>query len=156
MDKDKIEVLKLLAGIADKESDRIWTRYQIMFYASTGLLAILAWVVQNTGQLRQLGLQSFPVFVSALGLLVAVAWITSIILGRFYERRWFADMDAIIDSDESLKDWIRARNSVQPRVVRPRLTPNIVLLYSLIPGLFFIFWAYTLGRLLVNALCAGL
>lgn len=156
MDKDKVEVLKLLASIADKESDRIWTRYQIMFYASTGLLAILAWVLQNAEQLGPLGLQSFPVFVSALGFLVAVAWLASIILGRFYEKRWFADMDTIIDSDESLKHWVRARNSAQPRVIRLRFVPNIVLLYSLIPGLFLIFWAYTLGRSFVNVLCAGL
>src|SRR2546421_691061 len=54
MDKDEVEVLKLLAGIADKESDHIWTRYQIMFFASIGLLAILAWELQNPNRFAKL------------------------------------------------------------------------------------------------------
>jgi hypothetical protein len=44
-DPRKLDVLKILIEVAEKESDRFWTRHAAMLYVNTGLLAILSVVV---------------------------------------------------------------------------------------------------------------
>lgn len=140
MDNNKLEVLKLLATIADEESNRIWTRYQIMFYANTGLIAIAAWILDKKGTPNNGGFGSYLGFIAVLGMLLAVMWLASVVLGRYYERRLFADIKALIATDQFLREFIRYRNENEPRVSPPRLL-NIVNLYGIIPILFLFFWS---------------
>ena len=39
---DKIEILKLVLTLAEKEADRMWVRYNMMLTANAGLVALMA------------------------------------------------------------------------------------------------------------------
>ena len=143
MDSTDIELLKLLSAIADKESDRIWVRYNAMLVSSTGLIAVFGWLIGQDQHTKQLSLAYAILFLSAIGAALAVTWLLTIVLGRFYEKRWFADMDAIIQGDQSLRRILLARNGASPRVVRPRL-PNVLVLFCSIPAAFLSFWVWAL------------
>ena len=66
-----------------------------MFYASTGLVAIGAWMLEKVARLQSLGFGWLPTFVAVLGIVIAAAWVGSMVLGRFYEERLFADMQSL-------------------------------------------------------------
>jgi hypothetical protein len=158
MEANTLEVLKMLATIADNESDRILQRFNYMLISSTGLAGAFSWLNEQQGRLRPMSLGWLMLFLGIMGALLAVAWLLSMILGRFYEKRWFLDMDEIIKNDPELKSLIRARSSEGARIVRPNIS-NVLVLYCLIPSGFLLFWlgvCFVSARLLFEADCRQL
>lgn len=107
---DKIEILKLVLDSAEKEADRMWLRYSVMLTANAGLIALLSFQLDQPTILAWI--------ISLLGIILSIAWYYLIVLSYYYERRWFADAQAIIESNELLRKYLRARSS-NPRISRP-------------------------------------
>ena len=74
MDRDKLEILKLLALFAEKESDRAWVRYATMLYANTGMIAILSLILGSEFLSNRFAFV-FIVILSLVGIVSAIAWL---------------------------------------------------------------------------------
>ena len=107
----KMEILKLLADIAEREADRMWTRYMSFFYINTALIGIIT-IAPELNRVLIAG------FFAPLGFVTSVAWLKIIPLSFFYQDRWIRDMKVLIDSDATLRLWIMARGDT-PRTPRP-------------------------------------
>jgi hypothetical protein len=56
----------------------------------------------------------------------------------YYEHRWHADMDYLIESEDFLKEWIRGRSS--PRISKPFKRIGGYFIIQIIPSCYFILW----------------
>lgn len=101
---EKIEILKILIDLSEKESDRWLSRYSTWLYADTGLLVILP-LILDTGLFIAMLLPAF------LGVAISISWLMVNNASYFYQNRWHADMEALIKSDENLSEWIRGRTN---------------------------------------------
>ena len=129
--KDKLEVLKLVSDLAERESDRSWVRYSMMLYANTGILAILTYALQSQRWIN-VALPSF------MGVIMSYAWLKTNGASYYYEHRWHADMEAIIKSDKTLRTWVKGRNS--PRIAKPFRNRSGMFYFNIVPTCFLLFW----------------
>jgi hypothetical protein len=138
---DKLEILKVLVELAEKESNRSWVRYSMMLYSSTGLLAVLSVTVSD-------GLSLISLLPSVSGIVIAIAWLRINILSYYYEHRWHADIEALIESDETFRQWIRGRN--QPRIPRPLRSRSALAYFNTVPAAFLVLWASVIILVIVT------
>jgi len=130
---DKMQIMRVLIDLAEKESDRFWTRYQTILYANTGLIAILSLIWSISFSL-------LLIIPSALGVITSIAWLKINAVSHFYEHRWHRDMEELIKSDDMLSEWVRGRN--RPRIPRPHKSG--LCLFNLVPFAFLSFWVVIL------------
>lgn len=126
--KEKVDLLKLLIDTGEKESDRSWTRYSVMLYANTGLVAI----VSLAATIKAPAIAILP---SVLGLWCSIVWFRMGRLSYYYTHRWHADVMSLVASDEFLSEYVRARNN--PRIDRPG---SRFVRWSTVPVSFSITW----------------
>ncbi|MFH0909073.1 MAG: hypothetical protein V1929_09950 [bacterium] len=127
---DRLQLLSALNESARKEAELMWTRFQAMLFASTGLIAILAFALEK--QLLWLIYAT-----SILGIVFAVVWIQIMRLSRYYYDRWQLDADALVRSDDELREWVRGR--IDPRLSKPT-RPRATTYAAALPVAFLIGW----------------
>jgi ABC-type anion transport system duplicated permease subunit len=110
MGDKNISLLVMLTDLANKEADLLWTRYSAMLYASTGLVGILSFALEQQ-------LKSIAVGCAILGLIFALVWIQLIRLSSYYYQRWQMDADYLVSKDEKLSEIVRGR--INPRLKQP-------------------------------------
>jgi hypothetical protein len=124
-----LEVFKILVELAEKESDRMWTRYTVMLYCNTALMAALSAAVALRSPWATLG----P---SIIGTVVTTAWIQIHRMSYFHQNRWIADMVALADEEPILARYIRGHTN--PRVKPP--LKEIKALALSVPAAFMAVW----------------
>jgi len=138
----KMEILKVVVDLAEKESDRGWTRYSMMLYSSSAMVGILAFAANPQS--------NFPnILASTFGLSIAVVWLFVNRASRFYERRWHLDFDAIVNSDRTLSKWVRGR--IEPRLHWPLGDKSGTFFFNMLPVAFLILWVSILLREIILA-----
>lgn len=136
MDPNKLELAKFLSSVAESETNRGWTRFSTLLYVNTALLGMLAFA---------LTVRASPAsgLFALMGCVISVAWLRLVQASFFLDHRWLRDLEEIIQSDEFLKEWVRARSS-SPRLKRVvSANANQKLLYT-VPGAFLAFWVLVL------------
>ena len=128
----EVRNIKLVVELAEKESNRSWARYSVMFFASIGVLAVQLLIARS-------GLSWINAIPCLVGMVASIVWIKLNKFSRYYENRWNADIEAIIASDKTLFEWVRGRNL--PRI-RPCFSSKTALFYNnLVPYAFLLLWA---------------
>ena len=141
--QNKLQLLGLLNEWAQKEAALIWSRYQAMLLASTGLVAILSFALEK---------KLFWVIYgsSAVGVILAIVWVQIIQLSQFYYQRWQHDADELVKSENEFSKWVRGR--INPRVEQPsRFSASMYAI--IVPITFFIGWVVVLLSASLGILC---
>ena len=140
---EKLEILKVVADMAEKESARTWTRYAMMLYASIGLLATLF----LTLKVGMLWVAAVP---SVIGIIVSIAWLKINAFSGSYTKRLHGDMEALVKSDETLQEWVRATNL--PEIRQPFASRKTRFYFNLLPNAFLGIWSFILFAALTSGL----
>jgi len=144
MDRDKFEILKMLTDLAENESDRCWARFHMLLLVNTGLVAALSFSLTGASRLLAVGL-------SLLGITCSWAWLKINVLSDYYEHRWYADVDEVIKSDETLSEWVRGR--IQPRIPKPFRNRGGWFYFNMVPKAFLILWVLVLAVVGIAGVC---
>jgi hypothetical protein len=131
VDEKAISLLALVADLAERESDRGWKRQTMMINASTGLVAILTFSAST-----KILLASLPP--ALVGIAIAIAWLKTNNASYYYEHRWHADMEAVIEANPLLAKWVRGRNRHFPRI--PRNFRSGAIYFNVVPWAFLLLW----------------
>ena len=107
---DKTGIFNVLTTLALKEAELLWVRYTTMLYTNTGLVAILAYALEN----KSTGL---IVGIAVVGVIMSIVWVQMIRLSSYYYQRWQIDADQLVQSDKYLSEVIRGR--LNPRLEKP-------------------------------------
>ncbi len=107
LDKDKLEILKLVADLAERETDRTWRRTGTMLTVNAGLLVLVTVAIEKK-------VPVIVLFVGIFGIILSILWHKIAVMSKFYEKRWHKNMEAIIKSDDTLKQWVTGRNDFRP------------------------------------------
>ena len=134
---NNIEILKLVSELAEKESDRFWTRYSTMLYATTVLVGIVSFSPSNY-------IIYILLLCSILGCVISFVWLIMVKWGLYYQDRWIFDQKKIIESNIEFKEFIKGRDEDFSRSSNARLSKpyglDPRLLYKILPVSFFIIW----------------
>jgi len=109
---DKIRMLELVSQLAENESERTWKRFSILLAMNGALVALVSLAPPEN-------LRFSSIIGSLLGLLLTFVWYRMIPISKYYEKRWHADMLAIISSSPHIAKYIKGRDSLTARVERP-------------------------------------
>ena len=133
IDEGKIRILELVSFLAEKESDRTWSRFSILLSINAGIIALTGFLLDKYDYL---GLITGGIF----GLILSIVWYKIIPISKYYENRWHQDMIVIIRSDPSLEKFITGRFKNNGNLKRPlkRSASDYVKLIPLSLGLFWI------------------
>jgi hypothetical protein len=142
VDRDKLDLLKLVVDAAEKETDRTWIRYSIMLYSNTGLVAVLSVVATLKTPIAIVPL-------AVLGISISIAWMRVYRMSEYYQRRWNADAKALIEGDPFMAEWVRARSNVT-RVRKP-FKGGIYFAMQLVPASFIGIWVAAFSTAIVLA-----
>jgi len=132
--KEKIDILNTLTTLALKEAELLWTRYTTLLYASTGLVGILSFAIDNESKRIVIG-------IGVIGIILSFVWIQMIRLSSYYYQRWQMDADYLIKSEEILEEFIKGRTA--PRLEPPTKFPASTY-GKIIPIIFLIGWLIVL------------
>jgi hypothetical protein len=102
-----LEFLRLSLESAEKEADRMWTRFNALLVTNGGLLAMM-----TTDLIRE---RDFRILLSFGGIGVCLLWLHTVRLSVFYEKRWFDGCSLILERN-GWKDQFGGRfNPVQEK-----------------------------------------
>lgn len=132
--KEKIDILNTLTTLALKEAELLWTRYTTLLYASTGLVGILSFAIDNESKRIIIG-------IGVIGIILSLVWIQMICLSSYYYQRWQMDADCLIKSEEILEEFIKGR--LAPRLESPTKFPASTY-GKIIPIIFLMGWLIVL------------
>jgi len=91
--ENRISILQMVTNLASQESDRFWTRFSMLLYANTGILAIFQFTSpQDTTR----------IVVAFFGLLLSFMWLIWNRQSSFYNMVWLKDHEAILSHDKEL------------------------------------------------------
>jgi hypothetical protein len=110
-----LEMLKFVTDLAEKESDRFWTRFNAMLYSNTALFAILSFSAKDSNSTFQ---NITQIVVATLGICLSLLWFLLVRLSRFYENRWLRNVENIInDPPDGYKfsDWVTGRREIEQK-----------------------------------------
>jgi hypothetical protein len=110
LNMEKLETLKLVADLAERESDRTWRRATTMMTVNAGLFVLISVAFQ--GNNRCLILVS-----SIFGIVLSIVWYFIASISKHYESRWHDNMEMIINSNKMLRDLVRARKKKKPKIL---------------------------------------
>lgn len=111
-DINKLEILKLVSDLAERETDRTWSRTTAIMTLNAGLFILTSVAFQKN-------LTSLLIICAVLGILLAFLWFSIAVISKYYEERWHKDMEAIISNDPTLTEFVRGRNN--PRCIKPKV-----------------------------------
>lgn len=143
---EKLEILKVVADMAEKESGRTWTRYAMMLYASIGLLGILLLTLK-------IGMFWVSAVPALIGTAVAVAWLKTNSFWGSYAQGWQTDMEKLVKSDPTLYEWVKATNL--PDIRRFFESRKSRLYFNLLPNAFLGVWFFVFLAVMVSVLWRG-
>jgi hypothetical protein len=146
LDKNKLEIARLLITVAESETNRGWTRFTSMLNVNTALLALIAFTFQG-------GATAAATLVSLVGIACSLSWFILSLSSGFLDHRWLRDFEVLVASDSMLRDWIRARTPAArlPRLIGPRVTEAA---YMVTPSVFAVIWS-VLAVILVSSSWSG-
>lgn len=139
MDKNNFEILKLVSDIAEKESDRFWKRFYVMFATNGGLLGYLSFLLKNE-------YMYLIIPCTVLGIVVSIIWMITIAWSFEYQDRWIKDQIKLISEDDFLGKKIQGRdnefgpesgNFFERHFYHPRKY-----LWQFLPVAFSLFWLF--------------
>jgi hypothetical protein len=125
IDDDKFKLLEFLARQAESEFDRSWRLYSFFLTINAALIAFM-------GTTYNMLPHCIVVYMSIFGFVLSVVWFLMIPISKYYPQRWKSDLEALIDGDDNLKQWIRAipyKNKIIPKpswtlFVRKKIFPD--------------------------------
>ena len=130
---EKLEILKLSAEVAEKESTKSWHRFGMMLYASIALVAILLLTIKN----NIFWMNAVP---ALIGIIVSIAWLKINALSSYTTQRWHAELEAVMATDPALKTAVQEGS---PGQSRPSFSAKRAPFYvNLIPNTFLGLWAF--------------
>lgn len=130
---EKLEILKLSAEVAEKESTKSWQRFAMMLYASIGLVVILLFTIKSD----IFWMNAVP---ALIGIIVSIAWLKINALSSYTTERWHADLEAVMATDPALKTAVQGGS---PEQSRPSLSRKRTPFYvNLLPNGFLGLWAF--------------
>jgi hypothetical protein len=130
---EKLEILKLSAEVAEKESTKSWQRFAMMLYASIALVAILLFTIKSD-------IFWMNVIPALIGIIVSIGWLKINALSSYTTERWHADLEAVIAGDEVLKASVQGEG---PGQSRPSFSSKSAPFYvNLLPNAFLGLWAF--------------
>lgn len=132
--KYKLELLKLLSDLSEKEADRMWKRYHAFFLVNSVLLITLG-AISKSEVFSNSNL--YLLLFSVLGMISNIIWVVTLPWSTFYQDRYIADQKAIIASEFEIEMWFRARTA--PRIPVPKVVSFRKLMYAS-PITFFVLW----------------
>ena len=102
----KLKLLELVSNWAESESDRTWKRNSFFLTINTAIVAIIALLMDPI---------NYPAIaiVSGFSIILSYVWFKIIPLSKYYESRWHNDMERIIESNETIKNYIKGRSKEQ-------------------------------------------
>lgn len=130
---NKLEILRFVAELGESESDRTWRRFSMMLTVNAGLVAIVA-LADPT-----LVPPVIRLLASFIGIVLSVVWFHVIRMSKYYEYRWHADMEYILNHSPELQEFIRGRPADKCRIDRP-FSWSTTTSASLLPISFGLFW----------------
>lgn len=116
-EQKKIEILKIVTDLSEKESDRGMARYKMMFFLQSVLVAAVSLKLID-GNFYVL------LLISVIGIIFCFAWYWMIIWNLYWQDRWICDQKAIIEEDETLKCMMKGRT--EERLKRPNIVSGRV------------------------------
>jgi len=130
---EKLEILKLSAEVAEKESTKSWQRFAMMLYASIALVAILLFTMKSD-------IFWMNVIPALIGIIVSIAWLKINAFSSYTTERWHADLEAVIAGDPALKASVQERSPGESRQsFSSKSAPFYV---NLLPNAFLGLWAF--------------
>lgn len=127
--RNLIERFKIIAEAMDRENDRFWTRNTVFVTISAALLALFAGYGESMGARASLYLALF-------GLVVSLAWVQVIRMGKYYWTRIYLDAKNLIepqpDLADSLASWTDKKRGVRPWGPRATRSVQIVAIFTVI------------------------
>jgi uncharacterized membrane protein YbhN (UPF0104 family) len=137
---EKLELLKFVADLAERETDRTWRRATVMTTINAGLFVLVSVAIQNN-------IRWLVSIVSAFGVILAIVWYGITVISKFFEARWHKDMDAIVASDNELAEFVRGRSD--PRIPRPRTwraTTGFKIIITLMGAIWLLIFILSMAR----------
>ena len=110
--KEKLKLLEMIITLSENESDRSLQRFILMLTVNGGLIATTSFLYKSNFTLI------IPI-ISLFGFILCIFWYRILIITKYYESRWHADMEALIESDEFICKYLKGRSRYELRIERP-------------------------------------
>jgi hypothetical protein len=102
--EQKFDLLKLASELAEKESDRMMSRYNLFFLIQSALGTAFSFKILEASS-------EAVILLSFLGLMLCYIWHQMYVWSLHWQDRWIEDQNQIIDSNPILKNHLKGRAS---------------------------------------------